>query len=88
MPVELNAAIVAAWRASGIATPLFRKSSRGVSYAHQAPEYNGHRGVREICDICPAAAMRRRLRIQVLRIVMHGEAYAARPRFPPFHGRS
>lgn len=51
--------VVAAWRASGIGTPLFRKTSCGVAYAHDAPDYNGHRGVREICDICPSAQQRR-----------------------------
>jgi hypothetical protein len=38
---------------------LFRKTSCGVAYAHGAPDYNGHWGVREICDICPAAQQRR-----------------------------
>lgn len=55
MPAELDARVVSAWRESGITTPLFRKTSCGVSYAHQVPDYNGHWGVREICDICPAA---------------------------------
>ncbi|MBO3737532.1 hypothetical protein [Actinoplanes flavus] len=53
MPHDLDARVVAAWRASGITTPLFRKTSCGVAYAHQAADYNGHWGVREICDICP-----------------------------------
>ncbi|GID29538.1 radical SAM protein [Paractinoplanes brasiliensis] len=53
MPDDLDARVVAAWRTSGITTPLFRKTSCGVAYAHQAPDYNGHWGVREICDICP-----------------------------------
>lgn len=26
---------------------------------HAAPDYNGHWGVREICDICPASQQRR-----------------------------
>lgn len=34
---------------------MFRKTSCGVSYAHGIADYNGHWGVREICDICPAA---------------------------------
>jgi DNA repair photolyase len=59
MPAELDAAVVGGWRASGIATPLFRKTSCGVAYAHAAPDYNGHWGVREICDICPATQQRR-----------------------------
>ncbi|HEX5120064.1 MAG TPA: radical SAM protein [Pseudonocardiaceae bacterium] len=32
---------------------LFRKTSCAVSYAHNLPDYNGHYGVRELCDICP-----------------------------------
>ena len=59
MPADLDAAVIAAWRASGIATPLFRKTSCGVAYAHGVPDYNGHWGVREICDICPATQQRR-----------------------------
>ena len=51
--------MVAAWRASGISTPLFRKTSCGVAYTHQAPDYNGHWGVREICDICPLTQQQR-----------------------------
>jgi DNA repair photolyase len=42
MPASLDAAVVAAWRASGITAPLFRKTSCGVAYAHNAPDYNGH----------------------------------------------
>ncbi|MDM4721381.1 hypothetical protein QTQ03_17885 [Micromonospora sp. WMMA1363] len=59
MPADLDAAVVAAWRASGISTPLFRKTSCGVAYAHEVADYNGHWGVRELCDICPAAQQRR-----------------------------
>jgi hypothetical protein len=59
MPAELDAAVVAAWRASGISTPLFRKTSCGVAFAHQAADYNGHWGVRELCDICPVAQQQR-----------------------------
>lgn len=34
-------------------TPLFRKTSCAVAYAHGLPDYNGHYGIRELCDICP-----------------------------------
>jgi hypothetical protein len=34
-------------------TALFRKTSCAVSYAHGLPDYNGHYGIRELCDICP-----------------------------------
>ncbi|MFE9425248.1 radical SAM protein [Kitasatospora sp. NPDC006697] len=39
--------------------PLFRKTSCGVAYAHGAPDYNGHFGIRELCDICPLAQLGR-----------------------------
>jgi DNA repair photolyase len=55
MPGELDARVVAAWRDSGITTPLFRKTSCGVSFAHQVADYNGHWGVQELCDICPVS---------------------------------
>ncbi|WP_309227473.1 radical SAM protein [Micromonospora thermarum] len=54
MPRDLDNRVVSAWRQSGISTPLFRKTSCGVAYAHGTPDYNGHWGVRELCDICPA----------------------------------
>jgi DNA repair photolyase len=59
MPDELDARVVAAWKASGTTTPLFRKTSCGVAYAHGSPDYNGHWGVRELCDICPVAQRQR-----------------------------
>lgn len=58
-PADLDARVVAAWRASGIVTPLFRKTSCGVTYAHQVPDYNGHWGMPELCDICPVDQRRR-----------------------------
>ena len=39
------------------ATPLFRKTSCAVSYAHGLPDYNGHYGIREFCDICPLSQL-------------------------------
>lgn len=33
---------------------LFRKTSCAVSYAHGVADYNGHYGIRELCDICPS----------------------------------
>lgn len=36
---------------------LFRKTSCAVSYAHGEPDYNGHYGVRELCDICPLSQL-------------------------------
>lgn len=39
--------------------PLFRKTSCAVSYAHGLADYNGHYGIRELCDICPSEQLRR-----------------------------
>ncbi|GII95124.1 hypothetical protein [Sinosporangium siamense] len=59
LPAEVDARVVQAWKDSGIATPLFRKASCGVTYAHREADYNGHLGVPELCDICPAAQLAR-----------------------------
>jgi DNA repair photolyase len=32
---------------------LFRKTSCAISFAYSIPDYNGHFGIRELCDICP-----------------------------------
>lgn len=40
-------------------SPLFRKTSCAVTHAHGVADYNGHYGIRELCDICPAAQLRR-----------------------------
>lgn len=50
MPQALEQRVLAAFDS---ATPLFRKTSCAVSYTHGLPDYNGHYGVRELCDICP-----------------------------------
>lgn len=38
---------------------LFRKTSCAVSFVHAQKDYNGHYGIRELCDICPASQIRR-----------------------------
>ena len=45
--------------ATGAGGPLFRKTSCAVSYAHELPDYNGHYGIRELCDICPLSQLDR-----------------------------
>jgi DNA repair photolyase len=50
VPETLERRVLAAFDA---ATPLFRKTSCAVAYAHGLPDYNGHYGIRELCDICP-----------------------------------
>lgn len=36
---------------------LFRKTSCAVTYAHGEADYNGHCGIRELCDICPMSQL-------------------------------
>jgi DNA repair photolyase len=51
VPETLERRVLTAFAGSA---SLFRKTSCAVSYAHGLPDYNGHYGVRELCDICPA----------------------------------
>lgn len=53
LPLDVEARIIAAFGDA----PIFRKTSCGIAYAHGIPDYNGHYGIREICDICPAAQL-------------------------------
>jgi DNA repair photolyase len=50
VPETLEQRVLAAFSDSA---SLFRKTSCAVSYAHGLPDYNGHVGIRELCDICP-----------------------------------
>ncbi|WP_371792275.1 radical SAM protein [Streptomyces sp. NBC_01471] len=52
MPEAAEERILAAFQ-QGSWGALFRKTSCGVAYAHGEADYNGHYGVRELCDICP-----------------------------------
>lgn len=56
VPEELEQRVLTAFRGHG---PLFRKTSCAVSYAHRLADYNGHVGIRELCDICPASQLKR-----------------------------
>ncbi len=59
MPEESEARILARFRRPADSDapwgPLFRKTSCAVAYAHGEADYNGHYGIRELCDICPKA---------------------------------
>lgn len=35
--------------------PIFRKTSCGIAYVYGEPDYNGHYGIQDICDICPSS---------------------------------
>jgi DNA repair photolyase len=58
-PERLEQRILAAARFRQAGSPLFRKTSCAVTYAHGVADYNGHYGIRELCDICPASQLRR-----------------------------
>ncbi|MEV6241052.1 radical SAM protein [Lentzea sp. NPDC051838] len=54
VPEELEARVLDVFSNS---SALFRKTSCAVSYVHGLPDYNGHIGVRELCDICPLSQL-------------------------------
>ena len=54
VPETLEARVLDVFSSSA---SLFRKTSCAVSYAHGLPDYNGHYGVRELCDICPLSQL-------------------------------
>ncbi|MFC4859207.1 radical SAM protein [Actinophytocola glycyrrhizae] len=58
-PERLEQRILAGARARNAGSPLFRKTSCAVTYAHGVADYNGHYGIRELCDICPEAQLQR-----------------------------
>ncbi len=59
LPEDLERRILNAAAARTRGSPLFRKTSCAVSHAHQLPDYNGHAGIGELCDICPATQLGR-----------------------------
>ncbi|MCW2898879.1 MAG: radical protein [Streptosporangiaceae bacterium] len=60
VPETLERRVLAAFgRRPPGGSPLFRKTSCAVSYAHGLPDYNGHYGITELCDICPVAQVSR-----------------------------
>jgi DNA repair photolyase len=54
VPETLEARVLDAFSSS---SALFRKTSCAVSYAHGLPDYNGHYGIHELCDICPLSQL-------------------------------
>ena len=56
VPETLERRVLAAFADSA---SLFRKTSCAVSFAHGLPDYNGHYGIRELCDICPLGQLDR-----------------------------
>ncbi len=58
VPETLEQRVLAAF-ADDDGGPLYRKTSCAVSAAHELPDYNGHYGIRELCDICPLPQVQR-----------------------------
>lgn len=56
VPETLERRVLSAFADS---SSLFRKTSCAVSYAHGLPDYNGHVGIRELCDVCPLTQLDR-----------------------------
>ncbi|MGW4115287.1 radical SAM protein [Actinosynnema sp. NPDC004786] len=52
-PERLERRILTAAARRPDAPVLFRKTSCALAYAHGVADYNGHYGIRELCDICP-----------------------------------
>jgi hypothetical protein len=59
---------------------------RAESYAHGLPDYNGHYGVRELCDICPARQVS--LCRSAHRVPSAGQIYQAACALPETDGRA
>jgi hypothetical protein len=59
MPEAAEQRILDAFGDGGSWGALFRKTPCGVAYAHGEADYNGHYGVRELCDICPEEQLAR-----------------------------
>lgn len=58
MPAAAEQCVLSAFREHN-GGPLFRKTSCAVSYVHGLPDYNGHVGIPELCDICPSRQLAR-----------------------------
>jgi len=58
-PEALEQRILEAAAGQATGSPLFRKTSCAVAYAHRLADYNGHYGIRELCDICPTSQISR-----------------------------
>jgi DNA repair photolyase len=57
LPDQLEERILTAF--ADLPGRLYRKTSCGVTAAHHVADYNGHYGIQELCDICPAEQLAR-----------------------------
>ncbi|MGX1742100.1 radical SAM protein [Bosea sp. NPDC055353] len=55
LPRDLEARVLEAFAGR----PLFRKTSCGIGFAHGTVDYNGHFGLKDVCDICPTEQIER-----------------------------
>ncbi|RMW31596.1 radical SAM protein [Pseudomonas savastanoi] len=53
LPLEEEQRLLGRYESYGPGTPIFRKTSCGVAFGHQQPDYNGHFGITELCETCP-----------------------------------
>ncbi|WP_220183101.1 hypothetical protein [Sphaerisporangium album] len=53
VPETLEQRVLEAFADAEGSAVLFRKTSCAVAFVHGLPDYNGHYGIRELCDICP-----------------------------------
>ena len=76
-PQDLERRILAAAATRLGGSPLFRKTSCAVAFAHGLADYNGHFGIRELCDICPSSQLQRCARAWTPPATARVEAMAA-----------
>lgn len=53
LPEITEEKIIKLFTKEGSENAIFRKTSCAVAYAGNQPDYNGHYGINELCDICP-----------------------------------
>lgn len=54
LPLEEEQRLLRLYEGYATGTPIFRKTSCGVAFGHQQPDYNGHFGITELCETCPS----------------------------------
>ena len=53
LPLDVEQKILREHKRAGCTVPIFRKTSCAVCYLHNEPDYNGHYGIPNLCEICP-----------------------------------
>jgi hypothetical protein len=57
LPLEEEQRLLRLYEGYATGTPIFRKTSCGVAFGHQQPDYNGHFGITELCETCPSSQL-------------------------------